>query len=85
MSKVKKIIEKVKNLPPEIELEDMIKLLKYFGWNYESYGKGSHIKFSKENCYPLVTSVHNGKVKKEFLKDVIERLNLEEFNEKEDG
>ncbi len=45
--------------------------------------KGSHIKFIKEKHYPLVTSVHNGKVKREFLKDIINFLNLEEFDEKD--
>lgn len=82
MSKIEKLIEKIIRLPPEMDLKEVKKILEYFGWNYESFGKGSHIKFNKKGEYPLITSIHKGKVKREFLKDIVRVLNLEEFNGK---
>ncbi|MGB9749845.1 MAG: hypothetical protein ACPLWB_03270 [Caldisericia bacterium] len=39
MSKIEKIIKKIKRLPKEIDLEDVIKVLEYYGWKFESFGK----------------------------------------------
>jgi len=79
-SRIKKIVERILRKPPEFMLSDILKVAEYFGWEYVEC-KGSHFKLTKSMRRPIVGVVHKGKVKRAFLIDFINALDLEEWYE----
>lgn len=51
MSKIEKLIERLKSKPKDFTWEEMVKVLKYFGYDQISQGKtgGSRRKFVNQN------------------------------------
>jgi len=83
--KVEKLIDKLltKPTPAEMDFEDVDKILKHEGWKCR--GRKKHFLYEKEGEYPIVVPCHSRKEKVEqyVLKEIIERLKLEEKYGKE--
>ena len=80
MSKVEKLIEKLKSRPKDFSWDEMIKVLSHFGFEPLPKGKtgGSRRKFTNENKEILsLHEPHPQKVLKSYQIDmIIERLKL---------
>ncbi len=81
MATILKIIERMLRLPPEMRFEDVIKVLKHFGWRLKNV-IGSHFTYYKSGYMPFTVVKHKNKVKRGYIKKAIDRLNLEEWYEK---
>lgn len=80
MSKLKKLVLKFLKLPPEVRFEDVVYLLEAFGFE-EKRSKGSHHTFSDSQGRTITVPKQGGqKVKRVYLQQLIELLNLEEWN-----
>ena len=75
MSKKEKLIAKLLSLPTDMLYTDVQKIL---GWHdYElDRVKGSHHMFVKEDSTDIVIPVHNKKVKIDYLKKIIQAVEL---------
>jgi len=79
--KLKKLIEEILALPVEIEIGKIETILVYFGWRKNKV-KGSHFYYYKDGEFPLVIPTLKGReIKIDYIKKVIEFLNLEEWYE----
>ena len=80
MSKVEKLIEKLKSKPKDFTWDEMIKVLNCFGFEQMAQGKtgGSRRKFINENKQIIsLHEPHPQKVLKGYQLDlIIEHLNL---------
>jgi predicted RNA binding protein YcfA (HicA-like mRNA interferase family) len=81
MSRLLKTVEKMLRLPPEMRFEDVIMVLQEFGWS-ETNRYGSHFIYTKENHPPIPIAHHQKKVKRGYIKEIIELLDLEVWYEK---
>ncbi len=80
MSRRDKLVEKIRRRPPEASFRDVRKLLEEFGWMHDRT-EGSHATFTKSREYPIVVTVHDKRVKRGYLDDICERLQLDEIDE----
>lgn len=80
MAKFFKLIEELLRRPAEAKVNDITKVLKYFGWELKNK-KGSHIVYFKEGYFPFTFSAHKNKVKRSCIVELIEILELEEWYE----
>ena len=75
MSQLEKTIAKLKKHPVETRFEILKKILEHYNYTL-THSKGSHFRFKKENSPSITIVVHNGMVKKWYIKDVLSELNL---------
>ena len=77
MSRLDKLIARIRARPPEADFNDVRKLLEAFGW-IRANEEGSHVTFKKPGELPLVVIKAGGrKVKRTYLDRVCERLDLD--------
>ena len=80
MSKFEKLIDDLYNMSDELRIDEIKKILKYYGYNLSSV-KGSHFTFKKSGEYPITIPIH-GKtgIKKTYIKEI--KKIIEKENEK---
>ncbi len=80
MSKFEKLVEKLKSKPKDFTWDEMVKVLKHYGYKQTTQGKtgGSRRKFINENKQIIsLHEPHPQKVLKGYQLDlIIEHLNL---------
>lgn len=79
MSRAEKLVDKLRRLPPEADFGDVRKVLETHGWKLDRI-RGSHHHFTKPGANPPIITlpVHDGVVKRFYVKRVLEHLGLEE-------
>jgi predicted RNA binding protein YcfA (HicA-like mRNA interferase family) len=81
MSKLEKIVEQFLREPPEVSFDDVGVLLSAFGFK-DSGGSGSHRVFVKPGDLPIIVPTIKGRrVKKVYVRMIIDRLGLEDWDE----
>lgn len=81
MARLIKTIELMLRYPPEMRFEDIVMVLREFGWS-ETNRFGSHFIYTKENHPQITISHHQKRVKRCYIKEIIEILGLEVWYEK---
>ena len=80
MSKIDKLIERLKSQPKDFTWDELLKVLKHFGYSELKAGKtgGSRRKFAdNQNNIINFHKPHPGNILKEYvIKQIIEHLNL---------
>ena len=85
MGQLEKLVERFLRLPPEASYDDVARLLESFGYTEFAAG-GSHRVFRKAGCYPITVPTKKGrKVKRVYVKRIVELLALEEWYEEHRG
>lgn len=80
MSRVRKLIEKIRARPVEADYREVERLLAYFGWQKDRQGS-THVTFVKDGEPAIITvPLKNGKVKSPYLRMICERLGLDELD-----
>lgn len=83
MARIEKLVELFLREPPEVSFEDVVKVLAAFGYKKRP-SKAGHRVFSKPAEYPItVPTVKGRRVKRVYVRMIIERLELEEWYEKQ--
>jgi len=83
MTRIEKLVELLLREPPEVSFEDVVKVLEAFGYE-ERPSKAGHRVFSKPGEYPITVPTAKGRrVKRVYVRKIIERLELEEWYEKQ--
>lgn len=78
--RILKIVEKMLRCPPEMRVDEVKKVLEFFGWQQRNR-KGSHIIYCK-GLEELVIVERKGRfIKRIYIKRVIDMLSLEEWYE----
>lgn len=78
MSRIEKLIRSFLSYPPEVSFADVKHLLEYFGYK-EVRSSGSHHIFRNEEGNMLtVPKKHGQKVKRVYIKKIIQELGLED-------
>lgn len=82
MSQLDKLVEQFLREPPEASFADVAKVLKAFGYVERSSGGGSHRAFVKLSNPPkIVPTIKGRRVKRAYIRMIIENLNLEDWYE----
>jgi len=81
LAKILKVVENMFQLPPEMKFEDMVRVLEYFGWTRKNV-VGSHFTYYRKGHMPITIVKHKNKVKRGYIKKIIDELNLEDWYEK---
>jgi hypothetical protein len=81
MVKIKKIVEKMLRLPPEMRFEEITIVLRWFGWKLNRSTPGSHFVYGKIGFPPITIPKKQKKAKRVYIKKIIDRLKLEEWYE----
>jgi len=81
MSKIEKLVDKFKTIPKDLTWEELLKLLKYFGFdelNTKGKTAGSRVKFvNKEKRIINLHKPHPRNIVKQYvIKQIIEKLEL---------
>jgi len=81
----KKLIQKLLSnpMPSEMDYRDVKLILEHEGWNVKRGGKHFIAKKAGEHLLTIPVHSEKEKVRKEILKQIIDRLNLEEKYEEE--
>jgi predicted RNA binding protein YcfA (HicA-like mRNA interferase family) len=78
MTRIEKLIERIRRRPVEADFADVDRLLRHFGWLLDRES-GSHVTFMKSGEYPITVPKKGGrKVKGRYLDEICQRLNLDE-------
>ena len=86
MSQLDKLVEQFLKEPPEASFVDVAKVLEAFGYVERSSGGGSHRAFVKMGHPPkIVPTIKGRRVKRAYIKMIIENLNLEDWYEERHG
>lgn len=81
MVKVRKLVEKMLRLPPEMRFDEVTKVLKWFGWQLDRSTPGSHFVYLKEGFPQITVAKKHKKLKRGYIREIVEILNLEEWYE----
>ena len=77
MGKKDKLIDKLLKKPPEMRFDEIKKILENAGYK-NVRAKGSHFIFkNSDDGKKVIIPTHNNRVKKCYLEEMIELLNLE--------
>lgn len=80
MSKLKKLVEQFLRNPPEVRFEEVRYVLEAFGFE-EKRSRGSHHSFRDSLGRKItVPKVGGQKIKGVYVQQIVELLNLEEWN-----
>ncbi|MFC2060831.1 type II toxin-antitoxin system HicA family toxin [Chloroflexota bacterium] len=86
MSQLDKLVELFLKEPPDASFADVAKVLEAFGYLERSSGSGSHRAFVKPGHPPkIVPTIKGRRVKRAYIKMIIENLNLEDWYEERHG
>ncbi len=86
MSQLDKLVEQFLREPTEVSFADVTKVLEAFGYEERSSGGGSHRAFVKPGHPPkIVPTIKGRRVKKVYIKMIVENLNLEDWYETRHG
>lgn len=81
MSQLEKLVEQFLREPAEVSFTDVAKVLEAFGYEERPSG-GGHRVFVKPGHPPkIVPTIKGRRVKRTYVKMIIENLNLEEWYE----
>lgn len=80
MTKIVKLVEKMLRLPPEMRFAKVEKVLDYFDWNLINVD-GSHYHYEKPGYPDMIIVKHKNKVKRGYIREIIEIQDLEEWYE----
>lgn len=75
MSQIEKLLAIIRNAKSDVRFSDLEKILLHVGYKNVRQ-KGSHVHFRKQGMPSLTLPVHNGKVKKVYVRDIINLLSL---------
>ncbi len=82
MARLEKLVELFLREPPEVSFQDVVKVLEAFGYE-ERPSKRGHKVFAKPGEYLItVPTVKGRRVKRVYVRKIVERLGLEEWYEK---
>jgi predicted RNA binding protein YcfA (HicA-like mRNA interferase family) len=77
MANVQKLIEKLLSRPTEMRFDELVTILRHYGYEQRSSSGGtSHRRFVKPGKPPVVFPEHDGKVWRFYLKEIIVMLNI---------
>ena len=86
MSQLDKLIEQFLREPPEISFADVAKILEAFGYVERPSRGGSHRAFVRPGHPPkIVPTIEGRRVKRAYIRMIIENLNLEDWYEERLG
>ena len=78
MTRLDKLIERIKARPPEADFGDVVRLLEAFGYERKRQ-EGSHVSFKKTGERTITVPLAKGrKVKRAYLDLICERLGLDD-------
>ncbi len=78
MTKRKKLIDRIRARPPEVDFDDVRTLLKAYGWEMNRQ-RGSHVTFVKEGVRAWTVPVVGGRsVKRIYLNQLCALLGLDD-------
>ena len=78
MTKLKRLIERIRARPSEASFSDVRQLLEAHGWTFKRQ-KGSHAQFTKPGEYTQTVPLVKGRsVKRYILDQILDRLGLDE-------
>lgn len=84
MGQLNKLVEQFLKEPPEVLFNDVAKVLEVFGYKERPSGGGSHRVFVKSGHRPkIVPTVKGRRVKRPYVRMIIDNLELEEWYEKQ--
>ncbi|MBU4480184.1 type II toxin-antitoxin system HicA family toxin [Patescibacteria group bacterium] len=75
MTQIEKLVEKILKTKTDIEFSDFKKFLEYYEYKLIRK-KGSHFHFRKLDSPFITIPVHNNKIKKVYLKEIIKIVKL---------
>ncbi len=83
MTRIEKLVELFLREPPEVSFQDVVRVLEAFGYK-ERPSTSGHRVFTKADEYPItVPTVKGRRVKRVYVRKIVERLGLEEWHEKQ--
>ena len=86
MGQLEKLVEEFLKEPPELSFDDVVSLLEAFGYVERKPGGGSHRVFVKSGTRPvIVPTIRGRKVKRVYIRRIIDILGLEEWYEEHGG
>ena len=86
MGQLDKLVEQFLKEPPEILFNDVAKVLEAFGYEERPSGGGGHRAFVKLGHRPkIVPTVKGRRVKRPYVRMIIDNLELEVWYEKRHG
>lgn len=78
MTRLDKLVEKIRRRPPEADFGDVRKLLEAHGWTFDRQ-EGSHTYFVKPKQHAISVPLVSGrKVKRRYLDQICELLGLDD-------
>jgi predicted RNA binding protein YcfA (HicA-like mRNA interferase family) len=76
MTKRDKLVDRIRQRPPEADFDDVRAVLEMYGWAFDRQ-KGSHATFTKAGEHPLTIPItHHVRVKRFYLGRICEALGL---------
>lgn len=86
MGHLEKLVELFLREPPEVSFADVSKVLEAFGYIERSSSGGGHQAFVKPGHRPIIVPTIKGRrVKRAYIRMIIENLNLEDWYEERRG
>jgi len=83
MSRLEKLVKLFLREPPEVSFQDVVTVLEVFGYK-ERPSKSGHRVFTKPGGYLItVPTIKGRRVKRVYVKKIVEHLGLEEWYEKQ--
>ena len=77
MTRLDKLIDRIRARPPKADFSDVKTVLIAYGWERRRQ-RGSHVTFMKAGEYPIVVPLVQGRrVKRTYLVEICERLGLD--------
>ena len=78
MTRLEKLIERIRARPPEADFGDVVRVLEAFGYERKRQ-EGSHVSFKKSGSRTITVSLVSGsKVKRVYLDQICEILRLDD-------
>lgn len=88
MSQKKKLLEKIKSAPKNVEIEDLVKLMEYYGFTYRKSKEGYFFKHEKlvGKLLPNVPIPHGreNKVRYHYVSRCLEAIELLKYEEEKE-
>lgn len=75
MTKIDKVFDKISKTKDDVRFSDVSKVLEHSGYTLVRK-RGSHVHFRKEGSQFITIPVHNGIVKRVYVKEILKILGL---------
>ncbi len=76
MPRFEKLMRKLQQHPDAIPYLTLKKILEHHGYQFTNR-KGSHVRFQKDGFPSLTIPIHKQKVKKWYVKDILNQISTE--------